>query len=681
MKLFIHCVIIWPEDVELEPRVVPFDVNKVSIITGWSSTGKSSILDIINYVLGSGTCSIPVGHIRDLASWYGLEIETAAGRMRIARPKPEARQVSEDIWLQQGEDTATALPRRPKANHNVSRLKAMFDDMSGLSNLALLPEGEISRASFRDMASFNLLPQHIVANPYSLFFKADSSSHRTKLQYVLPLALGIVTNEDLVRSHRLRLLRDELRKAEVELKTRRDAIDRWKASAQGAFYRAQELSLLPAGEPPENSQALISILRGVVDAGGVAIATEGRTTAAVDRLQTIRQQEAALDATISDSKRLLRRLRSLARSVRDYDAVLQEQSASVQGAGWFSTHTHTDECILCGSSTEVARIALDELKNPIAELSTLAASAASTKPMVDREMVMIQEDLIRSERELLSLQQMRKTFEAEVDTESGRSRSLESVYRFIGATEQGLYMLGEVEGDGDLVRRVVQLKKDISELGAVGNEGARLERSRQIHTQISTYIPKFISAMGVGGAEGRPVLDERELNIKFERDGASRPDMLWEIGSGENWMAYHLAALLAMHGVFLSRGDNNPVPTFLIIDQPSQVYFPSDESFEGTANLDEASEEPVTRRKRKHLDDLESTTRIFSSLARAHQSFQGRLQIVVLDHADGKAWGSVAGVKGMTNWRNEEDFLIPAHWIPSTYEGDSRPQDGEPSWA
>ena len=190
MKLFIHSVIVWPEDVELEPRVVPFDVDKVSIITGWSSTGKSSILDIINYVLGARTCSIPVGYIRDLASWYGLEIETSVGRMRIARPKPEARQVSEDIWLQQGEDTAGSLPRRPKANHNVARLKAMFDDMSGLSNLALLPEGEISRASFRDMASFNLLPQHIVANPYSLFFKADSSSHRTKLQYVLPLAMG-----------------------------------------------------------------------------------------------------------------------------------------------------------------------------------------------------------------------------------------------------------------------------------------------------------------------------------------------------------------------------------------------------------------------------------------------------------------------------------------------------------
>lgn len=663
MKLFIHSIVVWPENVELEPRVVPFDVDQVSIITGLSSTGKSSILHIINYVLGSETCSIPVGHVRDLASWYGLEIETSVGRMRIARPKPEARQVSEDIWLQQGEDAAGPLPRRPKANHNVTRLKSIFDDMSGLSNLALLPEGEISRASFRDMVSFNLLPQHIVANPYSLFFKADSSSHRTKLQYVLPLAMGIITNEDLVRSHRLRIMREELRKYEIELKTRRDAIDRWKASAQGAFYRAQELGLLPAGEPPENSQVLIEVLRRVVDAGGIAIATEGRTTAAVDRLQTIRQQEAKLDASISDQRRRLRRLRSLARSVHDYDAILLEQSASVQGAGWFAAHTRADECILCGSSTQVAQMALAELKGPIEELSTLAASAASTKPMVDREMVNIQEDLIRNERELVALQQTRKIFEAEVDAEQGNTHSLESVYRFIGATEQGLQMLGEVEGDGDIARRVEQIKKDISELGAAANEGARYARTRHVHGQISAYIPRFISAMGVGGAEGRPTLDERELNLKFERDGSSRPDMLWEIGSGENWMAYHLAALLALHGIFLNRGNNNPVPTFLVIDQPSQVYFPSDDSYEATVQSDETSGLPLTKRRRRHLDDLESTKRIFSSLARAHQSFQGRLQIIVLDHADAHAWGGVDGVKGVANWRNEEDFLIPAHWI------------------
>ncbi len=680
MKLFIHSIIIWPDDPNHEPRVLPFDPSRVSIVTGWSSTGKSSIIDIINYVLGSGTCSIPVGVIRDLASWYGLEIETDAGLMRIARPKPASRQVSEDIWLQQGTDTENPLPRRPTATTNTVRLKAMFDALSGLSNLSVVPEGAQDRASFRDMVSFNLLPQHVVANPYTLLFKADSSDHRSKLQHVLPLAMGVITNDDLVRAHRIRLVRDELRRVETELRTRRNAIDNWRATAHGAFFRAQELSLLPPGEPPDSLPALIGLLKEMVRAGGRTVAVAGRVTAAVNRLEEIRNREQALDAKIATDRRRLRKLRSLSRSVHDYDEILREQSASVVGVGWFKAHTSAGSCILCGSDTELAKQALGELDGPIAELSALSAGASSTKPMVDRDIVAIQENLLKDERELLALRQTRQGFEAEVDAERGQSQSLENVYRFIGSTEQALRMLSEVEGEGGLSARAEALRKEIRDLDAMVNEEERERRAQRVHDQISGYIPKFITALGVAGADGKPVLDERELNIRFERDGANRPDYLWEIGSGENWMAYHLAVLLALHGVFLNRGSNNPVPTFLVIDQPSQVYFPSDtfENFiegkeknekggvEETKEEKEEKEPDKRPRRRRHLTDIESTVRIFSSLARAHTAFGGRLQIIILDHADRHAWGSVEGVVEAANWRGDVDFLIPSAWIPES---------------
>jgi hypothetical protein len=326
----------------------------------------------------------------------------------------------------------------------------------------------------------------------------------------------------------------------------------------------------------ENLQLLIGLLQKVVDAGGHTIATAGRVTVAVERLEEIRQREQSLDVRISTDRRRLRKLKSLARSVFDYDEILKEQTASVVGVGWLKAQTHAETCILCGSSTDVAMEALAELEGPIAELSTLAAGAASTRPMVDRDIIDIQEELLRNERELLALRQTREAFEAEVDLEHGRSQSLENVYRFIGSTEQALIMLGQVESDGGLAERAEALRKDMSDLSAQANEQERQNRAQRVHNQISGYIPKFIEAMGVAGAEGKPVLDERELNIKFEREGTNRPDYLWEIGSGENWMAYHLAALLALHGVFLARGAANPVPSFLVIDQPSQVYFPSD---------------------------------------------------------------------------------------------------------
>src|SRR4051812_15362070 len=115
MKLFIHQLIIWPEDPNLEPRTIPFEADHISVISGWSGTGKSSIIGIIDYVLGAGSSTIPVGIIRDQASWYGLLLETDVGLMRLAREKPTWREVSDEFWLQQGEDVDQPLPRRPRA--------------------------------------------------------------------------------------------------------------------------------------------------------------------------------------------------------------------------------------------------------------------------------------------------------------------------------------------------------------------------------------------------------------------------------------------------------------------------------------------------------------------------------------------------------------------------------------
>src|SRR6218665_3498481 len=45
---------------EFKPRRLQFDLGKVNVISGASRTGKSAVIPIIDYCLGSSTCSIPV---------------------------------------------------------------------------------------------------------------------------------------------------------------------------------------------------------------------------------------------------------------------------------------------------------------------------------------------------------------------------------------------------------------------------------------------------------------------------------------------------------------------------------------------------------------------------------------------------------------------------------------------
>jgi hypothetical protein len=676
MKLHIKQLVVWPADPELSPRVVAFHTDKVSVVTGWSGTGKSSIIAIIDYVLGSESCMIPVGEIRDYASWYGLVLDTDAGPMRVARRKPDGRTVSTAMWFQQGPDTEFALPPTPHQNATPDRFKQIMNTLSGLSDLRLDPDdasGFKERASFRDMASFNFLPQHIVANPNTMFFKADSFNHRDKLRNILPLALGVVTNEELIREHELSLLREELRRIENELKARRNGLENWRSSATGAFYRAQELSLVPAGDPPAGLVELIGILRRVVEAGGRTVNAPGRVSATVRRLEVLKVNEQQLDKRIQDQKRRLRRLRGLRRSVSDFEEVLEEQKARVEGVGWFQAKIVAEECVLCGSSSEAAKHTLSELDAPIAELAELSAGTASTAPMVDNEIVSIQRALLEDERALLNVRRTRVELETAVDAERGASQSLEAVYRFIGSTEQALKILADVEGDDGLQARANKLAGQIRELSSQLDDGKRTEREEEVSRKITSYIKKFVEFLAIKGAGGVPMLDQRELSLRFAREEGAKPDYLWEIGSGENWMGYHLATLLALHSVFLFRENSNPVTTFLVIDQPSQVYFPSD-TFEEI--VEGRTPTPVAGRPRRHLNDLESTKQIFRALARAQKSFDGRLQIVVLDHADQIAWGELDNIASSGNWRGDEDYLIPAHWIAQPPEGPDSKGDG-----
>ena len=42
-----------------DKRIVNFELGKVNIITGESKSGKSALIEIVNYCLASSSCDIP----------------------------------------------------------------------------------------------------------------------------------------------------------------------------------------------------------------------------------------------------------------------------------------------------------------------------------------------------------------------------------------------------------------------------------------------------------------------------------------------------------------------------------------------------------------------------------------------------------------------------------------------
>jgi len=75
-------------------REVRFKPGVVNVITGRSLTGKSAIIEIIEYCMGRTEFSIPEGVIRDRVAWYAVVFRLGDDtEVLVAKPAPKENAV------------------------------------------------------------------------------------------------------------------------------------------------------------------------------------------------------------------------------------------------------------------------------------------------------------------------------------------------------------------------------------------------------------------------------------------------------------------------------------------------------------------------------------------------------------------------------------------------------------
>ncbi|MCY0935158.1 DUF3732 domain-containing protein [Streptomyces sp. H34-S4] len=140
------------------------------------------------------------------------------------------------------------------------------------------------------------------------------------------------------------------------------------------------------------------------------------------------------------------------------------------------------------------------------------------------------------------------------------------------------------------------------------------------------------------------------LNLKKLTVVTDTPDGITEllrIGSGKNHVGYHLAAHLALHQYFTA--NSRPVPRFLMLDQPTQPYYPSDMA-KARGRLEDLALD----------EDRVTVTGLFQLMHQVVTELSPGFQIIVSDHADLPHPWYQDSVR--YNWRDGEK-LIPTTWL------------------
>ena len=649
-------IVLWPRNSALTPRRVQFELGKVTVISGASRTGKSAVIPIIDYCLGSKSCSIPVKTIRNACEWFGVVVKTSMGDKLFARREPGAQRSTDEMYVLEAA-TISDIPTMLNKNSTASDVRRLLDELAGLSNLDFgageSRSGFEGRPSFRDLSAFLFQPQNVVANPEVLFFKTDRHEHREKLRTIFPYVLGAITPALLAKQHELKQLQSELKRKERELRDAEQVSAQWLAELRARVSEGQELGLLtaPLGKELTREQ-MLGLLEEVVKRTDVTLAVSSTTISeAIRELNDLDEEESKVSFALTALRRRLIEMNRLRESTSNYHEALRVQRDRLQLADWIGQHRSGEEsCPMCGGGMEPSEAKLKELKEALAELESAAGVTFEVPAAFDRELQRVQTEVNETTEKLKSIQLRKVALSRRSNEASAQQYQVKKVERFIGNLENALHLYRRLGEDGGLRGEVAQLREQCHGLTDELRRENLEDRKRRALSIVNNNAARLMPLLDNERPDDPVSLEIGDLTIKVT--GVNREDYLSEIGSGSNWLSYHIAVMLALHQFFLSL-EYSPVPGLLVMDQPSQVYFPKKLAVRET----ETPEDPQLKD-----EDVEAVRKAFQVMARVVESAKGALQIIVLDHASREVWGGIPNIVDFEEWRDGVK-LVPPEWI------------------
>lgn len=660
MNFKIKKIILWPKKVGLPFKEIGFDLDKVNIIVGDSQTGKSAIIPIIDYCLGSQKCTIPTGPIRDYTDWFGVLISHDNMEILFARPEPGLQQSTSEMYYD--EAVNIQIPERiTEKNSNRDIIVNRLNQLSKLPNVKFSDEAVVqpyeNRPSFRDFLAFNFQPQHIVANPYTLYYKADTIEHKLKLRTIYPLALGLVTAESLEIERRLNTLREELRKKQAFLDEKNKFREAFLVEAKSNYIKALELGLINDAPFPEEHWHINDYLNYLIQiperikSFKLPVIDIGSSNKVINYINKLQKNEKEILDLLDEKKYKLQLLTSFNNSSRNYTGALITQKDRLEyiANGWLDK-TKATICPVCGSDNQSAQNDISNLFDSFEDINKKLSEVNRSKDILSKEVTLLEKEIIELEEQLNSTTRELDLLNSRYNQIEQRRRTVENTYRFVGKIEQDLKNMDEIRVDGSLVEEITSLQSQIQSLLNQINQSNYANRLKDSLQRIAQSIIFYKQLLMVENYDNPTNIDLKDLTLEISSK-SGRKDYLWEIGSGSNWLGYHIATILSLqeHFLKLAKKDNH-VPSFVVFDQPSQAYFPE------VVKNNEASQ--------LKSDDLDRVKSIFTALSTFITRTKKGSQIIVLEHASKDIWGPIENTFYVSGYRwVKGNALIPNDWM------------------
>jgi hypothetical protein len=629
-----------------DTRSIALNAGALNVITGDSRTGKSSLINIVRFLLGGSSPNVPFGPIQQTVAWYALHGHVGDTAFFVSRAAPPGDHESNDAMLVVGE---IPTPSMGDLEHNTSR-GALRDYLGGLLGLednlnqpAIGQTRHALSASFVHSLFYCFQGQGEIANPEILFHRQNREWMPQTIRDTLPYFLGAQGADDLRRREELVEHRRELRRLNQRLRAAEAERSAGLGRAGALLAESVDVGLLT--DPPDlpNLAAAQSELRRVLDTP-ISAARAVESGGEFDRLRDRRRQ---LSSRVRDLGEQIRGLEQFAEADQNHATELAEQHARLASIGLIPAEGSDATCALCGRTFH------DDADS--------RASIERALGRAERRLELARRDTPRIAGAHSALLEQQRGARGEIRDVDQALSALAARDELVQSTQETLnvqsYVRGRIalyldtsEDTGDeqlerLRRDVARLEATVATLADALDSDAIRSRTTSLLRTVSRQMTAWAQQLDLEHASDGALIDLDRLTIVADTPNGPAYMDAGGIGSGMNWVGYHLTAYLALQRFFIER--NRPVPSFIVLDQPSQAFFPRDRETGG--DLEELTD-----------TDRENTRRLYELTFQVVQQLGGALQVIALDHADFEDdWFSGSVVQ---RWRGGE-ALIPTEWL------------------
>ena len=596
-----------------ERRDLNFNLNGLNVITGKSSTGKSAIFEIVEYCMGRSSFNVPEGIIKEKVSWFAIIYSFESEEILVAKPTPvHGNSSCTKVMLRRGANITPPEYQDLKQNTDDEYVTDILSDALGIVNNHTNVDVEHSRNSFKVNIKhtfyYLFLKQGLVTNKDQLLYRQNESYQPQTIKDSFPIIFGGVDDEQIAKERRLRDLERELKILNKRVKNLHDNNLENFDQAKQLYLEALSVDLIE-NELDEDFSIfeVIDILKKVQE-----YASNTAKFSVDTDIDKIESEQKILKSKRRDVLAELKYLKVNEKHTLGFNREVDEQINRLKSIYVFdSINENTFDNfpngnIFASISGEIKSLE-EELSLSNVEIPFLGGLIEDLENTIFDINKKIEEDELRLSSLIALSGDGNNTAIDQQNLVKGR------ISFFLETAQFSSIDTGAINNRDRCQDLITRLKSDMA------NDSIDIKLD-SVLSNISIYLSQYLKDSETEFSEYPARFDLKNLTVVFDRVGS--PIQMNRTGSAQNHLSHHVDTYLALHKY--AHTANRPIPKFLMIDQPSQVYFPTLESYQA---LDGSVGDMVD-------GDIEAVTKFFKKLYDFSKNEVEGFQIIVTEHAN-----------------------------------------------